>query len=590
MAEPLALVGASKALSPRELGNSRRAAKARNISLWELLVVEQQIPEAVVAEGLSKWLNLPCVRLTALSLDPDVVRLVPERILRRHVCIPIRAAGRTLVLAMADPLNHDAIKDVEFLANRHVQRAVALRTEVLEQIDKYYPASVDATADVEPEYVFDDPTNAGAWTVTSGENDPATTDRPIIDLCNQLIRDAIATRASDIHIEPTAKRVRIRFRVDGALRDHDDLPRWMHAALVGRIKVLAGLDIAQQRLPQDGRIQIEDTERRLELRVSTLPTHGGERVVLRLLGSSELPTLEEIGMSPAQLAVLEDALMQPQGLIVVTGPTGAGKSTTLYSMLARRQAPDINILTIEDPVEYQLPGINQVQVDKKSGMTFASGLRSILRQDPDVILIGEVRDHETAEISMHAALTGHLVLSTVHANSALATLERFHDLKVTSLSIGAAVNLIVAQRLARRVCRNCRTRYQPSADTLRRLPMNTDDIEFWHGAGCPSCGGTGYAGRIGIFELLRFTPSITRMLNRNCGEDELRAALEDDGATFLMQDALAKVREGLTTVEEVLRVIRTDKDDRTPTSHRIGTSRRATRKPSRRKTVSASTG
>jgi len=564
------------------MGHSLRVAKARNISLWELLVLDRLIPEDAVAEGLSKWLNLPSIRLTPLSLDPDVVRLLPERVLRRHTCVPVRIAGRTLVLAMADPLNHDAIKDVEFLANRPVQRAVAPRTEVLEQIEKFYPACAETAEAIEPEYAFDLPAAAGATGAAAGSHDPVTTDRPIIDLCNQLIRDAIAMRASDIHIEPTSKRVRIRLRVDGALRDHEDVPRWMHAALVGRIKVLAGLDIAQQRLPQDGRIQIEDTERRLELRVSTLPTHAGERVVLRLLGSSELPTLEEIGVSPSQLAVLEDALTQPQGLIVVTGPTGAGKSTTLYSMLARRQAPDINILTIEDPVEYNLPGINQVQVDKKSGLTFASGLRSILRQDPDVILIGEVRDHETAEISMHAALTGHLVLSTVHANSALATIERFRDLDVTSLSIAAAVNLIVAQRLARRICPNCRVSYHPSADTLRRLSVTARDMEFSHGAGCSSCGDTGYAGRIGIFELLRLTPSIKKMLTRHAGEDELRAALEADGATFMMQDALAKVRDGLTTVEEVLRVIRSETDERLPSSHRLGTSRRTPRKTPRK--------
>jgi type II secretory ATPase GspE/PulE/Tfp pilus assembly ATPase PilB-like protein len=378
---------------------------------------------------------------------------------------------------------------------------------------------------------------------------------PVVGLCNGIIRDAISLRGSDIHIEPWAKEVCVRIRVDGVLREHSRIPRWLHAELVSRVKVLAVLDIAKKRVPQDGRFTATLGERRWDIRVSTLPTHWGEKVVLRLLGATALPTFETLGLSAPGVSLLNDAIAQPQGMILVTGPTGHGKSTTLYSLLARRLSVGVNIVAIEDPIEYRIPGINQVQVDERSGLTFARCLRAVLRQDPDVILVGEIRDHETAEVAIQAALTGHLVLSTLHTNSAAATIDRLLDLGVRPLLVTAAVNLVIAQRLVRRICGNCRIVYTPPDAALRRLQIDPSG-EYYHGAGCAACGETGYSGRVGIFEMLRLTPALKDLVRREASEPEIVAAAGAAGTRFLLEDAAHQVRAGVTTVEEVVRVMR----------------------------------
>jgi type II secretory ATPase GspE/PulE/Tfp pilus assembly ATPase PilB-like protein len=372
-------------------------------------------------------------------------------------------------------------------------------------------------------------------------------------------------RASDIHIEPGPRDMRVRLRVDGVMRDHLQLPRWMSTTLLSRVKILAKLDIAQQRLPQDGRIKVETRDRRIDLRVSTLPTRFGEKAVLRLLGSGSIPTLSALGLSAVEMAMFDEALSQPQGLILVTGPTGSGKSTTLYSMLTHRQSSEVNVITIEDPIEYEVVGATQVQVDVKAGLTFASCLRAILRQDPDVLLVGEIRDLETAEIAFQAALTGHLVFSTLHTNGSVAAIERLVDLGVKPLLLTTATNLIIAQRLARRICMKCREPYVPSAGTLRRLRLDAEDHEFQHGRGCAACGQTGYSGRVGIFEMLRVTPRLKDLVTRRATESEIRSAATGAGTRFLLEDALCKMHQGLTTVEEILRIIRIeDADDDGP--------------------------
>jgi type II secretory ATPase GspE/PulE/Tfp pilus assembly ATPase PilB-like protein len=334
----------------------------------------------------------------------------------------------------------------------------------------------------------------------------------------------------------------------------------MKAALLSRIKVLAQLDIAQQRLPQDGRIKARSRDGALDLRVSTLPTQYGEKIVLRLLGSSRAPSLLDLGFSLEQLTAVDAMIHQPQGLVLVTGPTGAGKSTTLYSMLTRRQAPDINIVTVEDPIERRLPGITQSQVGDKSGATFARYLRAILRQDPDVIMIGEIRDGESAEIAFQAALTGHLVLTTLHANGTIEAVDRLLDIGVKPLMITSVTNLVLAQRLARLICAHCRERYQPAAAAVHDIGLD-DLAEFTRGRGCDQCGHTGYRGRLGIFEVLRLTPALKELIRRRASEAELHAAAHADGTRWLRDDAAAKIRAGLTTVEEVLRVVRVDDQD-----------------------------
>ena len=550
----------SRALSSQELEQSLGQAKVQNVSLWDFLVVQRRVPEDALADALSRHLNLPWVRLHAIELDRGAVEALSGALARKHTCVPVRFAGKRLVLAMANPSDRKAIADVEFASSRRVEPVVACRTEILTSIERYYPLAAQ-TAGAR--------TVDGALDFVSGDRDILDLEQPAaetateasatVDLFNQIVVEAINLRASDIHIEPDAGQMRVRLRIDGLLREHMELPRWMRPALVSRVKVLAKLDIAQQRVPQDGRIKVKTRNNRvMDLRVSTLPTHLGEKAVLRLLGSASAPTLSALGLSAEELAILEEAVSQPQGLILVTGPTGTGKSTTLYSLLTHRNSSDINTVTIEDPIEYQLPGANQVQVDVKAGVTFASCLRAILRQDPDVIMVGEIRDLETAEISLQAALTGHLVLSTLHTNGSAAAIERLIHLGLKPMMLAAATNLIVAQRLARRVCPACREPYAPSADALRKLHVAADSHEFYHGRGCPACAQTGYKGRVGIFEILKLTAPLKELVTRRATESQITSAARAAGVRMLMGDALEKLAQGVTTAEEIARVIGID--------------------------------
>jgi type IV pilus assembly protein PilB len=551
-------------LTSQDLEVSLVQATNRNVPLLDYLIRERNVPEGMLAETLSQALNLPRVNLEATAVETPALKAVASRLATKHTCLPIRISGKNIVVAMANPLDRAAIQDVEFASSRKVQPVIASRTEILEGIKKHYlgesPRAQGRTSDRDALSVF---STDGAEAATSREAAPA------VELCNQLVLDAMNVGASDIHIEAGQREMRVRLRVDGVLRDHVVLPDWLRAPLLSRIKILAKLDIAEQRLPQDGRIQYQTPDATIHLRVSTLPTHFGEKAVLRLLKSSQTPSLGALGFSRDELTVIEEALHQPQGLVLVTGPTGAGKSTTLYSMLTRRQSSEINVVTIEDPIEYQLAGANQVQVNTKAGVTFASSLRAILRQDPDVIMVGEIRDAETAEIVFHAAQTGHLVLSTLHTNSALGAIERLLTLDVKPVTINAATNLVLAQRLARRVCAKCREPYTPAPDALQRLQLDPADWEFQRGAGCDACGHTGYAGRVGLYEVQRLTPSLKDLVSEHATERAFKREAASGGARFLLDDGLAKVRQGLTTVEELLRVIRIEHvEDSQPTQGR----------------------
>jgi type IV pilus assembly protein PilB len=538
------------ALTSQDIEVSLIQATARNLPLLDFLIHERNVPEGVLAETLSQALNLPRVDLATTTLETPALKAVTSRLALKHTCLPIRFSGKSLVLAMANPLDRAAIEDVEFASSRKVQPVIASRTEILDGIRRHYPSeSTRSTATPERDIL-------SVFSPDAAESPSSSDTAPAVELCNQLVLDATRMGASDIHIEAGQREMRVRLRVDGVLRDHLVLPDWLRVPLLSRIKILAKLDIAEQRLPQDGRFQFHAPDSTIHLRVSTLPTHFGEKAVLRLLRSAETPTLDALGFSPNEMTLLEDALHQPQGLVLVTGPTGAGKSTTLYSMLTRRQSSEINVVTIEDPIEYQLAGANQVQVNTKAGVTFASSLRAILRQDPDVIMVGEIRDAETAEIVFHAAQTGHLVLSTLHTNSALAAIERLLNLDVKPVTINAATNLVIAQRLARRVCSRCRVPYLPSPEVLQRLNLDADDWEFQRGSGCDFCGHTGYSGRVGLYEIQRLSPRMKDLVSKHATDRELARAARSAGARFLLDDGLSKVRQGLTTVEELVRVIR----------------------------------
>jgi type IV pilus assembly protein PilB len=552
-------------ITPEDLEESLEQARKRNVPLLDIIIQEKQVSEEALAETFSKWLKVPRVKLASASVEADAVKVVPEEIARKHMCLPLKMEGKTLVVAMANPSDYDAIQDVQFAAGLTVKPVVASRTEILDGIEEHY-----ATDDRLQDFLAN-VSDAADFRILPQERDEVDLDEldsrsaaelaPVVKMCNLIIHDAIKTAASDVHIEPMLNAVQVRLRVDGVLRDYMQVPKWLHNAVVSRVKILSKLDIAERRLPQDGRIKVQWQGKPVDLRISTLPTHFGEKVVMRILGSSTIPTFKQMGYSDAQTQMMENALSQPQGMILVTGPTGAGKSTTLYSMLMRRKSPEVNIITVEDPIEYQLPGVNQVQVSIKAGLTFANCLRSILRQDPDVILVGEIRDLETAEIAFQAAMTGHLVLSTLHTNSALATIARLLDLGVDPFLITSSVNMLIAQRLARRVCLRCKEQYTPSSGLLERLRLEEPDLVFYRGRGCSTCGQTGFAGRVGIYEVLRVTPTLKELINRKASEVELRKTAGLAGTRFLLEDAMEKVRQGITTLEEVLRVIQLQEEE-----------------------------
>ncbi|HEX9764628.1 MAG TPA: ATPase, T2SS/T4P/T4SS family, partial [Candidatus Acidoferrales bacterium] len=553
-------------LTEKELVHTQELARRRRVSLLDVLLEEKRVSEESLADTLAQWLKLPRVRLASVTIEPDALKIVNQDLARKHVCLPVKIEGKALVLAMANPADFEAIQEIEFSSGVTIRPVVASRTEILDGIATHYEPEGqlhDFLANVSESSEFN--------IVEGGESEEIDLDAsasrtaaeqaPVVKMCNLIVQDAIRAGASDIHVEPELNAIRVRFRIDGVLRDYMQIPKWLHTPLVSRVKILSKLDIAERRLPQDGRIKIMREGKSQDLRVSTLPTHFGEKVVMRVLGSSKIPDLPQMGFSESQVSIVDAALNQPQGLILTTGPTGSGKSTTLYSMLQKRRSPEVNIITVEDPIEYQIPGINQVQVNLKAGLTFAACLRSILRQDPDIILVGEIRDLETAEIAFHSAMTGHLVLSTLHTNSSLATIARLLDLGVDPFLVSSSVTLIMAQRLARRVCQRCKEIYTPSSGLLERLHLDEPNINFYRGKGCPSCGNTGYAGRVGLYELLRMTPTIKELINRKAPEAEMRKAAGLAGTRFLLEDAMEKVRQGITTLEEVLRVIQLQEEE-----------------------------
>jgi len=553
-------------LTPDELAASLGRARARNLPLWDFLVLERQIPEDVLANAFSKALNLPRVYIDATSVEAAALEAVAGWLAHKHTCLPIRFAGKALVLAMANPLDSMAIHDVQFASSRRVQTVVASRTDILLGIRRCYSSTDRAKVEPEtepPPAPEPAPEETCVFSIESerAEPTPSTDASTAVELCSQIMNDAIKLGASDIHIEAGASETRVRLRIDGVLREYLHIPDWMRGALLSRIKVLGKLDIAEHRIPQDGRIHHQVHNQRIDVRISTLPTQFGEKAVLRLLRSADTPTLSALGFSDDEVTLLDEALYQPQGLILVTGPTGGGKSTTLHSMLARRPSQEINIVTIEDPIEYQVAGATQVQVNVKAGVTFASCLRAILRQDPDVIMVGEIRDKETAEIAFHAALTGHLVLTTLHTNSSIGAIARLIELGVKPTMLTAATNLIMAQRLARRICAKCREPYTPTAEGLRKLQLEPNSWTFQHGRGCEACGHTGYSGRVGIFEILRLTPELKELVNSGSAERRLKRSTSSTGVRLLLDDGLAKVRAGLTTIEELVRVIRIEPED-----------------------------
>jgi type IV pilus assembly protein PilB len=503
-----------------------------------------------VLEALSQQMGVPTVRINAFTVNTDALNALPEKVARRHTAFPLQKVGTTLMVALASPKNLSALDDLRFACGCEIQTVLALEDEIVSAIDRYY----------RDEWVPAAPAEDGAGSVkiesiaTQWLQRDEAAERSAVSMLERVIGRAAKEGASDIHFEPRQEDFRIRFRVDGTFRDVALLPIELAPALVARVKVLAGMDIAEHRLPQDGRFSASVEDRRLDLRSSTYPTVHGEKAVLRLLDSNGLGRrLDGIGMRGVVLETMRELIHRPEGIVLITGPTGSGKTSTLYSALAELVETGKNIVTIEDPVEYALPGVNQGQTNDKAGFTFAKGLRAVLRQDPDVIMVGEIRDGETLETAIEASLTGHLVLSTLHTNSAIATIARLVEMELEPYLLASSVLGIVAQRLVRRICVTCRTEVQ-TAPALRAMFRAGGPQSFFRGMGCRDCRGTGFRGRIGIFEMLRMTPEINALVLERAPDARLFDAARRAGLTSLREECLSLVAQGATTLEEVLRV------------------------------------
>jgi type IV pilus assembly protein PilB len=523
--------------------------------LGRLLIEQGTISETELVRTLSRQVGLEFVDLGDFTIDGSVTSLVSESLARRYQAIPIGWEDGKLVVAMADPSNVFAVDDIRALAGAEVHSVVATASQILETIEHIY--RVDGEVDEIMQAASDE--------ADDGEQDLANLsevveDAPIVKFVNLLVNQAVNDRASDIHVEPTEQDLRIRFRIDGVLHEVMRSPRAIQAGVISRLKVMADINIAERRVPQDGRITMKVGGRGIDLRVATLPTVYGEKVVMRILDKGQaVLRLEDLGFLPEAHARFEESYRKPYGTILVTGPTGSGKSTTLYATLNMLNEPHRNIITVEDPVEYRLPGINQVQIHAKAGLTFAGALRSILRADPDIVLVGEIRDKETAVIGVEAALTGHLVLSTLHTNDAASTPMRLVEMGVEPFLVTSALDCVVAQRLARKLCDKCKEPYQPTEAELTEVGWPMDEIDEWptlHRAiGCTACGRTGYRGRFGIHEVMVLTEEIERLIiERRSTEDIQKVALMQ-GMASLRVDGLRKVGMGQTSLEEIFRVV-----------------------------------
>jgi len=522
--------------------------------LGRVLVEEGLVDERDLVKALAKHIGVEYVNLADVTIDPAAASMIPESLARRYAAIPYAFEGEKLVVALSDPANVLAIDDIRAISGRHIVARVAAKSDVEEALQSIagLDDSVSDLADlVETEDVATQDLSAV---------EASTEEAPIVKLVNMLITKATADRASDIHVEPTDKDLRVRFRIDGVLHEVMRTPRTVAAAVVSRLKIMADMDIAERRRPQDGRISVRVGSRSIDLRVSALPTIYGEKVVMRILdNSTAMLELTDLGFEPDNLERYASSYNKPYGCILVTGPTGSGKSTTLYSTLNVLNKPDVNIVTVEDPVEYRLGGISQVQVNKKAGLTFANALRSFLRQDPDIMLVGEIRDTETGNIAIESALTGHLVLSTLHTNDAPSTVSRLTEMGIEPFLVGSAVDSVLGQRLARRLCSNCKVPYDATVEELTHAGWDWDEMgqdipELFRPEGCNQCSSTGYRGRLAMHEIMLVSEQIERLVVQHAPTDQIMSMAIEQGMRTMRQDGLVKAKRGMTSIEEVLRV------------------------------------
>jgi len=553
-----------KLINQEQLKNALEEQKKSGGRLGYNLSKLGYITEEDLTAFLSRQYGIPTIDLSTHEIASEVLQLIPEDVAQKYQILPVSRTGSTLVVAMADPSNIFAIDDIKFLTGYNVEPLVASDASIKSTIDKLYEAPDMGLAGVLNEF------DESEMEVVKEEDEvdlmdlkKAVEEAPVVKLVNLILTDAIKRGASDIHIEPYEKSFRVRYRVDGVLSEVMKPPLKLKNAIVSRIKIMSNLDIAERRLPQDGRIKLKLVKNKeMDYRVSVLPTLFGEKVCLRLLDKSNLQLdMTKLGFEEAALKNFMSAIHKPWGIVLVTGPTGSGKTTTLYSALSELNKISDNISTAEDPVEFNLMGINQVQMHEEIGLNFASALRSFLRQDPDIIMVGEVRDYETAEIAIKAALTGHMVLSTLHTNDAPSTVNRLLNMGIEPFLVSSACNLILAQRLARKICKDCKVRMPITEKVLVDLgvpPQNAKNMEVSKGNGCATCGGSGYKGRIALYEVMPFTESIKELVLNGASAAEIKRAAIKDGMKSLRMSGITKVGEGVSTIEEILRVTMAD--------------------------------
>jgi len=541
-------------LSQEQLDAALAEQERTHRSLGRVLIEQGLVSEAGLVSTLASQLGLDFVDVADYPVDPTAAVLITDTLARRYQALPLAWEENRLLVAMADPSNVFAVDDIRTITGAEVRMVVSTRESILAAIDKYHRLDTDAesiSAQAASAFAADDDLTSVREVVE---------DAPIVKLVNLLITQAVQDRASDIHIEPSEHDLRVRYRIDGVLHEVMRPPKNIQSGIISRLKIMADINIAEKRVPQDGRISASIGGRAVDLRMATLPTVFGEKIVMRILDkSTALLRLDDLGFLPANRERFEQSYRKPYGTILVTGPTGSGKSTTLYATLNIVNDESKNVITVEDPVEYRLPGINQVQVNNKAGLTFAAALRSILRSDPDVVLVGEIRDRETATIAVEAALTGHLVLSTLHTNDAASTPTRLVEMGVEPFLVASALDCIVAQRLARRLCPKCKQAYQPTVAELMTAGWREEDVtdvtEVFRPVGCQACGKTGYHGRFGLHEVLTVTEEIERLVVEREHSEDIKKVAIAQGMLTLRSAGLTQVRAGVTSIEEILRVV-----------------------------------
>jgi type IV pilus assembly protein PilB len=541
-----------------QLGQALTEQKNTKHRLGYVLVKLGLVQELEITKVLARQYRMPAVDLTRFEVDPKIIKLVPAEMATKSVVLPLKREGRTLTIAMADPTDHGLLEDLKFITRFDLFPVIAGEYTLRNLIEKHYESS-----DQQLQSLLKDMEESGEEVeVVEEQEDEAATqaqidDAPVVKLINGLLTDAVKRGASDIHIEPFEHEIRVRYRIDGALLEIMKPPLKMKAALTSRVKILSQLNIAERRVPQDGRLKLKMGTRVIDFRVSTLPVLFGEKIVLRILDKGNLTLdLTKFGFEEKAERDLMKAILNPYGMVLVTGPTGSGKTTTLYSALSRINTTEVNIMTAEDPVEYNLMGINQVLVRTEIGLTFAAALKAFLRQDPNIIMIGEIRDLETGGIAIKAALTGHLVLSTLHTNDAPSTITRMIDMGIEAFNVASAVNLVVAQRLVRRICKDCKAEHRYTDVELSALGTDLESlrtIKFMRGTGCDTCSGTGYKGRAGLYEVMAMSPELRRMILRGASVADIQTQAVADGMLTLRMDGMKKVERGVTTLEEVVK-------------------------------------